>query len=565
MAVLALSLLMPSLSQAASASDRAYRSAKSRYHRLLRSPREMRYRDHWTAVIDGFLAVSRSFPRSPRAADALYMAGKASQGLYRVSRSKEDARRAVKLYDSLVQEHPDDSLADDALVLGGRIEEKVLADLPAAYQRYEEAVKRYPAGDMAERARHKAAELVRYAPAAAPSPASPAPSDGPAEVTGIHCRSAQGCTRVTIDVSQKADFVAKYLGPNHKEKIPPRIYVDVRDAAAASQLAETMDVDDGPLRQIRTGRPDSGTVRVVLDLSGSHDYKVYPLADPFRIIIDVADPSSSGGAAKGEIAPSIAPGAKDGIAKILQETPSEPSLKVPLSAAGGKKELRRIVVDAGHGGKDPGAIGPDGVEEKNVALKIARALASRLRKELGCEVILTRDDDTFLPLRERTAIANKVGADLFISIHANASPNAHAYGIETYYLNFSKNKEATAVVARENDTSLKQVGDLEHILFDLMANSKINESSRLAAEIQKSLVGGLRHHYSHIKNLGVRQGPFYVLLGATMPSVLVETAFISNRREESRLTNSRYDRAAVDAIADGVRNYAKALNLIATK
>jgi N-acetylmuramoyl-L-alanine amidase len=138
-------------------------------------------------------------------------------------------------------------------------------------------------------------------------------------------------------------------------------------------------------------------------------------------------------------------------------------------------------------------------------------------------------------------------------------------GVETYYLNFSKNDKAAAVAARENGTSLKQVGDLEMILFDLMANSKINESSRLAAEIQSSLVGNLGRHYSEIKDHGVRQGPFYVLLGATMPSVLVETAFISNKAEEDRLKNSKFQGRAADAIVAGVKKFAKDSRMIATK
>jgi N-acetylmuramoyl-L-alanine amidase len=158
-----------------------------------------------------------------------------------------------------------------------------------------------------------------------------------------------------------------------------------------------------------------------------------------------------------------------------------------------------------------------------------------------------------------------VGADLFISIHANASTNRSAYGTETYYLNFAKNDKAAAVVARENGTSLKQVGDLELILFDLMANSKINESSRLATEIQKSLVDRLGRHYSDIRDLGVKQGPFYVLLGATMPSVLVEAAFISHKREEALLIDQQYHERTAAAITQGVRNYATALHMIAAQ
>jgi N-acetylmuramoyl-L-alanine amidase len=340
----------------------------------------------------------------------------------------------------------------------------------------------------------------------------------------------------------------------------PRLYVDIAGAAMGSKVSEETLIDDGLLRRIRTGRFARDTVRVVLDLHSFQDYKVFPLEDPFRIVIDVAGE----GSAQAPATAAVSPQAPQSAAATQMERKSAAPLqaRVPNAPPPG---IRRIVVDPGHGGRDPGAIGPSGIMEKDVTLALARILARRLESELGCEVILTRNSDKFLPLEERTAIANKAGADLFISIHVNASLNREAHGIETYYLNFAKNEQAAAVAARENGTSLKQVGDLELILFDLMAHSKINESSRLAAEIQKSMVSTLGRHYSHIRDLGVRQGPFYVLLGATMPSVLVEAAFISNKREEGRLTDTRYHERTADAIVAAVRNYANSLKVIATR
>jgi N-acetylmuramoyl-L-alanine amidase len=317
------------------------------------------------------------------------------------------------------------------------------------------------------------------------------------------------------------------------------------------------------LRQVRVGKQKNNSTRVVLDLAMPAEYKAFALKGPDRIVIDLGTTKQAVLAANPTEIRSL-PAAGDPIAKVLAQTPEDrqPQVRLP---EGGSNRLRRIVVDAGHGGKDPGAIGPRGTKEKDVTLAMALKLAKRLKQEFGCQVILTRDKDVYLALEERTALANRVGADLFISIHANASRNRSVRGVETYYLNFSKNDKAAAVAARENGTSLKQVGDLEMILFDLMANSKINESSRLAAEIQSSLVNSLGRHYSQIKDHGVRQGPFYVLLGATMPSVLVETAFISNKTEESRLKSSKFQGRAADAIVAGVKRFAKASRMIATK
>jgi N-acetylmuramoyl-L-alanine amidase len=560
-------LLFPAPAVAAGgAAEDAYGKAKDSYRQLLKSPKKQLYRDNWERVIDGFLRVRESHPRHPRAAAALYMAGKSCQGLYEVSRVKKDAERAIELYSLLEENYPETSLADDALSLAAGIQESVFGDFPAAYACYRKICDRYPAGDMVSAAREKLVELARHAP---PRPSAPAvngnASAGDSDLKEIRYWSKPDYTRVVIGLGDRAGFTSNFLPPDARGGVPPRIYVDVQGVAPAAGLSETIEVGDGLLQQIRTGRPDARTVRVVLDLVSFQDYKVFFLEDPYRIVIDVAGSGDPELSANPPELRSLKPGAKDGIAGILDKVPGESPLKVRIPPGRTEKGLRRIVVDAGHGGKDPGAIGPNGVMEKDVTLAMAKALARSLEKDLGCEVILTRDSDVYLDLPERTGIANKVGADLFISIHANANNSREAYGVETFYLNFSKNEKAADVVARENGTTLKEVGDLELILFDLMANSKINESSRLAAEIQKSLVEGLSRHYSHIKDMGVRQGPFYVLLGATMPSVLVETAFISNKREEARLTDRKFQQKTVDAITRGVRSYAAAHKLIATK
>jgi N-acetylmuramoyl-L-alanine amidase len=219
--------------------------------------------------------------------------------------------------------------------------------------------------------------------------------------------------------------------------------------------------------------------------------------------------------------------------------------------------ISRIVVDPGHGGRDYGAPGYlKGVHEKHITLQIAKKLTQQLRKELKCEVIMTRTSDRYLTLEERTAFANTKNADLFISIHTNANRDKRAYGISTYFLNFSDDDESKYVAAMENATSTKNISDLEQILFSLMHYSKINESSRLAAYIQEGMTGHLKARgYSRIKSKGVKQAPFYVLMGATMPSILVETSFISNPRECRRLVNPKYQQRLAEGIVKGIRKY----------
>lgn len=223
--------------------------------------------------------------------------------------------------------------------------------------------------------------------------------------------------------------------------------------------------------------------------------------------------------------------------------------------------VRTIVIDPGHGGKDPGASGySKGIYEKDVVLAISKKLSAKIRSRLNCNVIMTRSNDKFLTLEERTAIANTKNADLFISLHCNASNDKNLVGIETYYLNLATDDRAINVAARENATSRKNISDLEDILNDLMKNSKINESSRLSAVVQNCLHKGISKKYSNIKNLGVKQAPFYVLLGASMPSILIETSFLSNPEECRRLTDSTYQNALCDAIINGITQYMKETN-----
>ncbi len=216
--------------------------------------------------------------------------------------------------------------------------------------------------------------------------------------------------------------------------------------------------------------------------------------------------------------------------------------------------VRKIVIDPGHGGKDPGAIA-FGMKEKDIVLRVAKELAKRLRNDLHADIILTRESDHFLPLEERTAIANTNDADLFVSLHINAHPSPDIKGFETYFLNLSTNDEAMRVAARENATSTHQMSDLQDILSDIMQNSKINESSRLAWQVHNSIETGLSAPPFVLKDMGVKQAPFYVLIGAEMPAILIEIAFISNSRDAKLLADEEFIRQLAINISSGIQQY----------
>jgi N-acetylmuramoyl-L-alanine amidase len=220
--------------------------------------------------------------------------------------------------------------------------------------------------------------------------------------------------------------------------------------------------------------------------------------------------------------------------------------------------VSRVVIDAGHGGHDPGAHG-NGINESELTLDVALRLQTLLEKEDGIEVVMTRDTDVFIPLEERTAIANREGADLFLSIHANASRNALARGIETYFLNFAMNPEAEAVAARENATSGQSMHSLPDIVRAIALNNKINESRDLAETVQKSMAKRLSSRNGSLRDLGVKQAPFVVLIGAVMPSVLAEISFVTNKQDGALLKTGPYRQQIAQALLDAILNYQKGL------
>jgi N-acetylmuramoyl-L-alanine amidase len=221
---------------------------------------------------------------------------------------------------------------------------------------------------------------------------------------------------------------------------------------------------------------------------------------------------------------------------------------------------RRIVIDAGHGGHDPGSIGRGGLQEKDLVLDVAQRVERLVHEELGAEVVMTRSTDVFVPLEERTAIANARGADLFLSIHANSSRNATARGIETYFLSFAKNPHAEEVAARENAISEATLKDLQSLVKAITLNSKIEESRDFATTVQESLVETLRADQPELLDRGVHTAPFYVLIGANMPSILAEIAFISHPQEEKRLRSPEYREQIARSLFTGVRQYLDNLN-----
>ncbi|PIE62352.1 MAG: N-acetylmuramoyl-L-alanine amidase [Desulfobacter postgatei] len=380
------------------------------------------------------------------------------------------------------------------------------------------------------------------------------PPKGDTIVTDLRFWSSSEYTRVVVNADKERSYTHKLLKKDPALNVPfQRLYVDINQARLGRNVPDHTPINDDLLKQARAGQFTPHTVRVVVDIKYFDNYKIFSLKDPFRIVIDLWGKNGKA-VHMDQVAVKDTPGTKSSDEKPDHVTTQ--NLKSSDIARQLALGVRKIVIDPGHGGKDPGAPGYiKGVWEKEIALKLATTLAEKLRSRLDCEVLLTRTTDRKLTLEERTAIANTQRADLFISMHCNAAKSKKVSGIETYILNLATDKQAIAVAARENATSEKNISDLAYILNDLMKHAKIEESTRLANDVHKAMITGMKKKYSKIRDLGVKQAPFYVLLGARMPAILIEASFISNKIECERLMTKSYRNDICNTIADGIEKY----------
>jgi N-acetylmuramoyl-L-alanine amidase len=438
------------------------------------------------------------------------------------------------------------------------------------------------------------------AAASAPTPAPTGLAALPAALTGITREVLPEVLRIVIQLGKEVAF--------YDERIdgPPRVFLDLQNTRAIEPLKDAViPFPDDVVKQVRIGRQPNSRTRVVLDLKGDARYSVYTLYDPYRIVVDFERKRANAPAVEPRLAVSpeakplrVAPApAREGVSphvpatqkptpapevKVIAtaaaatvavppviETETTPPPPVPPStnANGGFSMSRqlglgvaRIVIDPGHGGHDPGAKAR-GLEEADLVLDVALRLEALL-KDAHVEVIMTRRTDTFIALEERTAIANRSGADLFLSIHSNASASDLAHGVETYFLNFAPNPQAEAIAARENAGGSRTMRNLPDIVRAIALNNKIDESRDFASMVQNALYTKLQKTNRHVRNLGVKQAPFMVLVGATMPSILAEISFITNRQEATLLKTDKYKEQIAEALFAGVLRYQQALKKV---
>lgn len=514
----------------AESAESKYYKADACYKALRKNAAKQKYRHNWMNCIEKYQEAYYHDPSGPWAAAGLFMSGKLYYALSVHSGLTSDIREARDIFERVIKRFPQSRYKGRSEKELGIIARKTGSKMPST--------EKTPPGD-------SLTALIRdNAPV---STNLTAPSERPTLVKELRHWSNPHYTRVVIDADQETTFAHKYLRVDPSIGKPHRLFVDLTNSRVGEGLQEFLPINDELLISARAGQNTPDQVRVVVDIKSYETYKVFSLKNPFRIVIDVWGENGAG----------------IDRAALPQATAGEGG-RMGTSALARQLALgvRRIIVDPGHGGKDYGAPGYlKGIHEKDVVLEISKKLADTIRKEIGCEVILTRTTDRYLTLEERTAIANTRNADLFISVHTNSHRDRRASGVETFFLNLATDDDAILVAARENATSTKNISDLESILNDLMHNAKVNESSRLAGHVQASICAGLKEKkYTGIRNKGVKQAPFYVLLGAQMPAILVETSFISNKEECRRLVNPNYQDVIVESITNGIKRYIRETN-----
>jgi N-acetylmuramoyl-L-alanine amidase len=534
-------LLLSSVASAAKrdAAEEAYQEARRAYY-ALKSGNEARrkMRHHWLNVAHRFETVANEHPKSERAPDALFTVGELMNDLSQISFLLEDLQGAADSYSKLVARHPRHRLADDAALLLARIYLDRLDQPEAARRIVNEILAVNGKGDRSRELK----ELLASLPALKPAPERKAPAPSVAEAHSAqpeHSGSPRvdaisKMAREAAPAPKKAEEAPRVVVITSLEKVPAE---KPAPAPAPASPAETVAV--APASKPRseppvfTLKPSPAPAPVAVSISGKAEPKEELEALPLPTI----------------------PALDKHIAEARLKTAAKLSRRAELTLVEqlGLK-VRRVVIDPGHGGHDTGAIGKQGTREKDVTLAISQKLAEQLR-EKGLEVILTRDDDRYLKLEARAELANEARGDLFISIHCNSAANRKLRGVETYTLNISSDRYSIRLAARENSSSEKGISDLQFILADLATKANTGESSRLANQVQKSLVSQLSREYTGIKDLGHKEALFYVLLGVKMPAILVETSFLSHAEEETRLASEEYQDEVASAIAQGVEDF----------
>ena len=512
-------------------SRKGYSIAKKEYQNLLYSKKKMKYRRNWEKAIARFQQILKKYPKTQESYKSVFTLGRLYQKLGKRTGRTKDINQALSYYRRLEAEFPAGWLTDDALYFTGQLHLQ-RKNFAAAHAAFQKILIDYPKGDFAPKARKQLKSRVLQAKKKVIA------SQATVVLKDLTFISGADETRVVLKVDGSIKYSKKRL------RNPDRVYFDFQNARWGEHIPDNITVEDGRIEQLRMTDTQGAPSRLVLDLDEQAKQKVAVQVSKSQLII-------------------VVPRHKDKFVAIKAKSHKErPAVRVAKNSTASNKTKARqktpvVVLDAGHGGKDYGAKGVHGLFEKDLNLRISKQVQKILRDRYRYKVIMTRNNDTFIELKDRGKIANKHNADLFVSIHANAAKRKSAKGIETYYLGSGSNEQARETAERENGDLVHSVADdaVQEILASLISTTKINDSSRLAAIVQKRLHKTMSKKFSGVQNLGVKEGPFFVLHDTNMPSILVEVGFVTNRREGQYLKGRVYQKWLAESIARGIHDY----------
>ncbi len=562
-----------SLAQRKRQATEQFERAQKQRSALEAKPDARRSLSEYLAAVDSFRRVYRITPHALEATAALMAVGELYEAMGRLH-DRKYYQSAIDAYQFLIHEYPGSKHRPEAWLRVGQLQLETLGQLDAAELTYEGYLKEYRHTVQAAQAQQALRKISdsRTAQQRERARREVAQHNGPMPlVTGIRYWNFENHTRVVVDLSGEVQFQSERI-PN-----PDRIYFDLYPARLSSAVSErSTEIPGGFLKRIRVAPNQLGVVRVVLDVERVQDYSVFLLEEPFRLVVDAYGQSVqlAQKPAAGEIqAATERPDAESKPAKEAAIAAATAPGKTPdPTSRGGYNMTRalgvkvsRIVIDAGHGGHDTGAIGPSGLLEKDLCLDLALRLGKMIQEKLpGAEVIYTRTSDVFISLERRTEIANEARADMFISIHANSNRDRRMRGVETYYLSFATSSDALEVAAQENRMNQASLHEMQELMSKIANNEKMEESRELATAVQTALAERLQRYSRYVRDRGVRKAPFVVLIGAKMPSVLAEVSYLSNPTDEKILKRDDHRDRIVEGLFNGVQNYLEGLNSLAT-
>lgn len=529
-----------------------YRAAKARMEALRADKIKSCWRQPWEELQTEFQRIYESRKDWAVAPGALFRSAASQEALADCSHLPGDYRRALELYLALTREFPKSALADDALLCAARIQGTRLGKTGEGLALLDEILADYPRGDMAAEARTLRAQWSGTLAAAggADSTSRAAERHETPEVQVLSWDSLnKNSVEIVLEMSGPTRYSTRLV--KARKGAPARLYLDLENAAVVSDVRKGVTVRGSLLQAVRVRDHKEGGASLQFDFREVRRFDARIEDDPCRIVLSVAAgktplPRKAGAAAAFAAGEEDTPAPRASKTGIRSRQVSDMASQLGLT-------VHTVFIDAGHGGRDPGT-SHNKVLERLVTLDVAMTLG-RLLEANGLEVVYSRTRDTAVSLSERTRRANAARADLFVSVHVNASEDPRVSGVETYYLDLASNPQAARVAALENAGSDRRLGDMQNMLADVMLNARVEESRRLAGDIQRLSMFRLKRREFTVRNNGVKAAPFHVLLGAQMPAVLVELGYCTNPAEARNLADPKYRHALAEGLAEGILAY----------